>query len=102
MKFALLIATVSAIRITAEDAPCVSMKQSNEVFHKVDTNGNGQISKKELTVAVKAYLKANDIHPTKAQVRAFAGAAKHDAGADHQLNPKEFNSLANQVCAYIE
>ena len=70
MKFALfaLVASAAAIRITAEDAPCVSMGQSDEVFKQVDTNGNGQVSKKELTVAVKAYLKENDIHPTKAQV----------------------------------
>jgi Ca2+-binding EF-hand superfamily protein len=87
---------------TVEDAPCVSMKQSDGVFHMVDTNGNGQISKKELTVAVTAYLKENHIHPTAAQVKGFTKAATADAGADHQLNPVEFNSLANQVCAYIE
>jgi len=104
MKFALvaLVASAAAIQIRAEEAPCVSMKQSNAVFKQVDTNGNGQISKKELTVAVKAYLKENDIHPTKAQVKAFAGAARKEAGADHQLNPAEFNDLANEVCAYIE
>ena len=78
------------------------MKQSDEVFHQVDTNGNGQISKKELTIAVTAYLKEHKIHPTKAQVKGFTKAATADAGADHQLNPKEFNKLANQVCAYIE
>ena len=47
MKFTLLalVATAAAIRITATEAPCVSMAQSDEVFHEVDTNGNGQISK---------------------------------------------------------
>jgi len=104
MKFALiaLVASAAAIRITAEEAPCVSMKQSDAVFKQVDTNGDGQISKRELTRAVKAYLKQNDIHPTKAQVKAFAGAAKKEAGADHTLSPVEFNDLANEVCAYIE
>ena len=40
--------------------------------------------------------------PTKAEVKAFSDAAKADAGADHTLSKKEFNSLANQVCAYIK
>ena len=104
MKFALiaLVASAAAIRITAEEAPCVSMKQSDAVFKEVDTNGDGQISKKELTIAVTNYLKAHNIHPTAGQVAKFRGADMKDAGADHTLNPKEFNTLANQVCAYIE
>ena len=104
MKFALiaLVASAAAIRITAEEAPCVCMKQSDAVFKQVDTNGDGQISKKELTIAVTNYLKAHNIHPTAGQVAKFRGAAIKDAGADHTLNPKEFNTLANQVCAYLE
>ena len=104
MKFTLLalVATAAAIRITATEAPCVSMAQSDEVFHEVDTSGNGQISEKELTVAIKAYLKAHDLHPSKAQVKAFRGAAIEEAGADRQLSPVEFNALANEVCAYVE
>ena len=104
MKFALfaLVASAAAIRITDEEKPCVDMKQSNEVFAKVDTNHNGQVSAKELKTAVTHYLKANDIHPTAKQVAGFTKAAKADAGADNQLNPVEFNKLANQVCAYIE
>ena len=104
MKFTLLalVATAAAVRITAEEKPCVTRAQSDEVFHEVDTSGDGQISEKELRTAVTAYLKAHDIHPTKAQVKAFAGAAEKDAGADQKLSPAEFNRLANQVCAYIE
>ena len=40
--------------------------------------------------------------PTKAEVAAFKKAAYADAGADKTLNKKEFNKLANQVCAYIK
>ena len=104
MKFALiaLVASATAIKLSAEAAKCVSNAQSNAVFKEIDTNGNGQVSKKELTIAVTAYLKQNDIHPTAEQVKQFTGAAIADAGADHTLNPAEFNELANQVCAYIE
>ena len=104
MKFTLLalVASAAAIQIRAEEKPCVSMKQSDELFHKVDTNHDGQISKKELTIAVKAYLKRENIHPTKAQVKVFSGAAREEAGADQKLSPAEFNRLANEVCAYIE
>ena len=105
MKFILaLIASASAIKMTAtESAPgvCVSMDQSNHVFDLVDTNDDGQVSKKELTIAVTSYLDQHDIHPTKAQIKAFTGAAKADAGADHTLSPAEFNKLANQVAHYI-
>jgi hypothetical protein len=40
MKFALfaLVASAAAIRITAEEAPCVSMKQSDAVFKEVEKN----------------------------------------------------------------
>ena len=101
MKFALaLIATASAVKIEAA-GQCVSMAQSDHVFDMVDTNDDGQISKKELTTAVTQYLDAHDIHPTKAQIKGFAAAAKADAGADQTLSKPEFNSLANQVAHYI-
>merc|ERR1712086_583098 len=103
MKFALLalVATVASIRLSAP-AQCVSAADSDAVFKKVDTNGNGQVSKKELTVAVTTYLKENKIHPTEAQVAAFTKAAEADAGADKTLSPAEFNSLANQVANYLD
>ena len=104
MKFTLLalVASAAAIQIRAEEAPCVSMKQSDEVFKMVDTNKDGQLSKKELTKAVKGYLKKAGIHPSAAEEADFKGAAFEEAGEDKQLNPKEFNGLANEVCAYIE
>ena len=70
MKFALfaLIASAAAIRITASEGPCVSMGESNNIFGEVDTNHNGEVSKAELTVAVKHYLQKHNIHPTPAQV----------------------------------
>ena len=103
MKFALLIATVSAIRVSAEDKPCVSMAESNQVFDMIDTNHNGQVSKKELTKAVKGWLAQHPEHqPSKKEVAMFKNQAKKDAGADHTLSKAEFNNLANQVCAYAE
>ena len=40
--------------------------------------------------------------PTKDEVAKFKKAAYADAGADKTLNKKEFNKLANQVCAYVK
>ena len=37
--------------------------------------------------------------PSKADAEALKKAFKADAGADHTLNKKEFNKLANQVAA---
>ena len=103
MKFTLaLIATATAVRITAS-APgtCVSMAQSDHVFDMVDVNDDGQISEKELRSAVTQYLDAHDIHPTKAQIKAFATAAGNEAGKDQTLSKPEFNALANDVAHHI-
>merc|ERR1719263_2504377 len=103
MKFAVLalLATVSAVRISAEaEGPkrCVSLKDSDPVFDKIDTNGNGEVDAKELETAVKAFLEAHKkIHVTKKEIHEFAEVTKKDAGKDHTLNKKEFNKLANQV-----
>ena len=103
MKFTLaLIATTAAIRITAS-APhqCVSETASDRVFDMVDTNGDGQVDKKELTSAINVYLDANNINPTPAQIKAFTAAAVADAGADMTLSKPEANKLANQVANYL-
>ena len=104
MKFALiaLVATVASIRLSeAGPHKCVSAAQSGAVFKEVDTNGNGQVSKKELTIAVTGYLQKHNLHPTDAQVAEFTKAAESDAGADHTLSPAEFNELANQVASVV-
>ena len=56
MKFALiaLVASATAIQIRAEGKKCVSNKESNQVFDAIDTNHNGQVSKKELKTAIEA------------------------------------------------
>ena len=55
MKFALiaLVATASAIQVREEGKKCVSNKESNQVFDAIDTNHNGQVSKKELKTAIE-------------------------------------------------
>ena len=101
MKFTLaLIATASAVKIEAAGV-CVSMAQSDHVFEMVDVNDDGQISEKELRSAVTQYLDAHDIHPTKAQIKAFATAAGNEAGKDQTLSKPEFNALANDVAHHI-
>ena len=105
MKFALiaLVATASAIQVREEGGKCVTNKESNQVFDAIDTNHNGQVSAKELRTAIEQQIKEGNMKaPTKAEVAAFKKAAYADAGADKTLNQKEFNKLANQVCAYIK
>ena len=104
MKFALaFIATASAMKleVSLPAGTCVSRSDSDEIFGKIDTNDNGQISKKELNVAITAFLEKSDLEPTTAQMKAFARAARNDAGSDHTLNKKEFNKLANQCAHFI-
>merc|ERR1719446_396955 len=103
MKFATLalLATASAIRIEGAKE-CVSRKDSDWVFEKIDTNGNGQVDEKELRKAVKDYLEDHKIHVTKEEVRKFGEAAARDAGKDHTLSKGEFHHLANQVAHYVK
>ena len=105
MKFFALIASVSAIKITSDAAAgqCVSQKQSDEVFDHIDTNGNGEISKRELTKAVQWWLKRanpNDI-PDAKEAEQLKDAVVEHAGADRQLNKEEFNSLANDIASHL-
>merc|ERR1719498_1531328 len=98
MKFLALIASVAAIKVDVEGGKCVSMKESNEVFKMIDTNGNGQISKHEMVEAVTDFLDHHkNIHPTKKQIKMFEEAAIKDAGADHQLNPKSSTTLPTKL-----
>ena len=110
MKFALiaLVASATAIKLRATAAPCVSMDQSNDVFHKIDTNGNGEISRKELRSAIVYYLKSHPRAEAEAEKLTASDVAHlktmvYDAaGDDHQLNPVEFNGLANDMCHLYE
>ena len=104
MKFILaLIATAAAIKVTASNpGQCVDEAHSDKVFDEVDVNGDGQVDKKELTAAINVYLDANNIHPTKAQIKLFTATAYADAGANKTLNKTEANKLANQVAHYLE
>ena len=109
MKFALiaLVASATAIKLRAADV-CVSQAQSDEVFHQVDTNGNGEISRQELRGAIGYYLRthpraaAQADHLTADDVAALKAIVYDVAGADHQLNPAEFNTLANDMCRLYE
>ena len=107
MKFALIALVAAATAIKVQDQ-CVSMKQSNGVFKIVDRNHDGQISRGELRSAMTHYL---DSHPraareanklTQADVEHLRTMVGDAAGADQRLNPAEFNSLANQMCALYE
>ena len=103
MKFALIALVASASAIQIRGAPCVSMDQSNEVFAEIDTNHNGQIGRAEGEAAVRWFLKSHpNFQPSAAQVHGAEDAVVAAAGADHQLNPVEFNHLANELCAYVE
>ena len=60
-----LIAGASAVHLTALSTAGAA-DQIEEIFHQVDTNGNGEISWKELKTALLAYAKSQNHKVTKA------------------------------------
>ena len=54
-----LVASASAMRLnlaeSLEGAQCVDAKEASAIFHAIDTNGNGEVGKKELVAAIKAF-----------------------------------------------
>merc|ERR1719498_453864 len=99
MKFALLAASASAL--TLRGPQCVDKKESAAIFNAIDTNDNGQVNRKELVAALKAFAKSRDYHPTKADWAWVAKTAYADAGADKQLNPAEFHKWVNQFANHF-
>ena len=81
MKFAViaLIASASAIKITAEAKGCVSPAEAKEGFDHVDTNHNGQIDKAELVTALKAFAASQHYTPTAADWAWVGKTARADA-----------------------
>ena len=100
MKFALLVASVAAVRI--QGGECVSKEESGEIFDKIDTNDNGQVNRKELVTALKAYAKSKDYTPTKKDWAWVKKSAYKDAGADKTLSPEEFHKWVNQFAKHFK
>ena len=101
MKFAAiaLVASASAISVRGN---CVDPKEAKAIFAAIDTNDNGQVGKKELVSALKAFAKSRDYKPTKADWAWVAKTAYADAGADKQLNEKEFAKWVNQFAKHFQ
>ena len=88
MKFFALIASVAAIKLQAKD-------EIDDIFHMVDTSGNGQISPKELKAALIAYAEHEGHKITRADKRWVRKAAKKaDENGDRKLNQAEFRKFA--------
>ena len=100
MKFAAiaLVATASAIKV---EGACVDAKEAKAIFNAIDTNGNGQVNRKELVAALKAFAKSRDYTPTKADWAWVAKSAYADAGTDKQLNAGEFAKWVNQFANHF-
>ena len=101
MKFAAiaLVATASAIKV---EGACVDAKEAGAIFNAIDTNDNGQVNRKELVAALKAFAKSRDYKPTKEDWAWVAKTAYADAGADKQLNQKEFTKWVNQFAKHFQ
>ena len=81
-----LVASASAMRLNLAEEKCVDDKEAAAIFNMIDTNDNGEVNKKELVTALKAYAKSRNYKPTKkdwAWVKKTAYAA---AGEDKQMN----------------
>lgn len=72
-----------------------SQADTDAAFKKIDTNGNGQINRKELKRAVMWIAKQMNHTITKEEAEWVAKTAGADAGKDQTLSPKEFNKFAN-------
>ena len=101
MKFAAiaLVSTASAISVRGG---CVDAKEASAIFNAIDTNGNGQVGKKELVAALNAFAKSRDYKPTKADWAWVAKTAYADAGADKTLSEAEFAKWVNQFAAHFQ
>ena len=71
------------------------MATTNKVFKMIDTNGNGQINKSELTKAMEWLAKQMNHTITAEEAAWVTKTAYADAGSDKQLNPVEFNKFGN-------
>ena len=100
MKFALLVASAAAIQLRVAEE-CVSQDESGEIFKQIDTNDNGQVNRKELVTALKAYAKQHNYKPTKKDWAWVAKTAYADAGKDKQLDPAEFHKWVNQFAHHF-
>ena len=96
MKFALLalIATASAIKVTAPPACKVSRAMSDEVYGTMN-GGSGEVNEKELMKGLKGSGIAE-----KDQAK-IANAAGNFVGKDGKLDKKEFNELLNNQAAAL-
>jgi len=101
MKFAIiaLVATASAVQV---EGTCVDWKESKALFHAIDSNDNGQVGRKELKHALKAYAKSRDYTPTKKDWEWVERTAKKAAGKDHTLSEKEFHRWVNHFARHFQ
>merc|ERR1712054_24570 len=96
MKFVAIALVASASAIQIEGGACVDKKEAAAIFNAVDTNGNGQVGRKELVSALKAFAKSRDYKPTKKDWAWVKKTAYADAGADKTLSEPEFEKWVNQ------
>merc|ERR1712070_115258 len=99
MKFALLVASAAAIKVEADR--CVSAKEARAIFGAIDTNDNGQVGRRELVRALRAFARSRDYTPTKQDWEWVRRTATADAGADHTLSEAEFARWVEQFARHF-
>ena len=109
MKFATLalVASVSAIRLSEEKGKgCKVPKMAVDMaFKAIDTNGNGQISKKEGLAAYHYIVDHTDAEPSAADNEWLEKTAIADAGKGgpkDSMSKAEFAAFANQVINHFD
>ena len=85
----------------AKDAACVDAKEAKAIFNAVDANGNGQVGKKELVSALKAFAKSRDYKPTKEDWAWVGKTAYAAAGKDKTLSEGEFAGWVNKFANHF-
>merc|ERR1711997_32813 len=103
MKYAFAILVIACAVAVAN--ACVEVDDAKEGFDYIDTNHNGQISKKELVTALKALAKHMDYKPTKADWAWVAKQATADAatsGPKNSMNQKEFHNFAIEFAKHFD
>ena len=99
----------AAARKRAEEAAkrkvCIPIRESDEIFHRIDTNHNHELGPPELYGAIRNWANATHRQLTEANVHWIEYHAAHDAatnGQDATMDHQEFWMFINQFVHYFK
>lgn len=99
MKFALLALLAGSTQaILMKDEQCIPLKESDSIFHRIDTNHNHKLSGRELMTAIDMWAKDTHRTLTAENIHWIVDHANKDAasnGKPRSMDEKEFNLFIN-------